>query len=95
MVDDRVERQEERNRADAQRVDHAASYLRQRLHHGQFAGMSGVYAGYTMCGLLDGLARELRTAGLPPQVRSPLAALVRDLAREETSPTPGAQLRRV
>lgn len=92
VVGHRTERQQDRDRAEAQRVDHAASYLRQRLNQGQFAGMSGVYAGYTMCGLLDDLASELRTAGLTPHVRSSLVALVRDLAREENPPRSVAQL---
>jgi len=68
---------------DAGRVDHAASYLRERLRLGQYAGMSGVYAGYAMCGLLDALAGELRTAGLPASVRSSLRVLLADLRRDE------------
>ena len=74
---------EPRGRADAQAVDHAASYLRQRLNLGQYAGMDGVYAGYALCGLLDVLALDLRAGRLSPRVRAALVCLTHDLAHEE------------
>lgn len=81
----RTDQQRQRDRADAQLLDHAASYLRERLSHGHYAGMSGIYAGYTMCGLLDNLAVELRGGGLPAQIRAAAVSVARDLAREEFS----------
>lgn len=79
----RTDTQAERDHEVAQLVDHAASYLRHRLNMGQYAGLDGRYAGYTMCGLLDNLAIDLRRGELSALVRSSLVSLTRDLAREE------------
>jgi len=92
MFAHRTEAEEERDRADAQLVDHAASYLRHRLNMGQYAGLDGLYAGYTMCGLLDNLALDLRGGELSALVRCSLVSLTRDLAREEHPRPPLGQL---
>ena len=93
MVAQRTQHQQLLDQTDAGRVDHAASYLRERLRVGQHAGLSGVYAGYAICGLLDTLARELRSGGLPELIRSSLMVLVADLGSEESSRPLATQLR--
>lgn len=80
----RTQHDQRQDHVDAGWVDHAASYLRERLNRGPYAGMSGRYAGYTMCGLLDVLAAEIRGGAVfSAPLRSTLMAVVTDLAVEE------------
>lgn len=82
--------QQQHDRPASLAVDHAASYLRERLNRGQFGGLDGAYAGYSMCALLDALAVAVRNGELPDRVRSSLLLLTQDLAAEEQSaPTAG------